>query len=215
MIYLFCGDDIKNKRKNYEEFISSIPKGLETFFINKNDFDKNHFENLYSSSGLFFNKCLVVLDNIFERDENLEFILNKLEYISKSGNDFVFLDGVLNKLSLDEFKKAKAEINVFELPKEKKEKFDNFLVANAFARKDKVLLWVYFRQAVNRGVIMEELIGVLFWKIKDMILRRDFSKFTEKELQNFITKISYLLPKARKEGDDAEAMFEKFLLEAF
>ena len=38
---------------------------------------------------------------------------------------------------LDKFKKARAEINVFELPKEKKEKFDNFLIANAFSSKDK------------------------------------------------------------------------------
>jgi len=48
-------------------------------------------------------------------------------------------------------KKARAELNVFELPKEKTEKFDNFLVANAFAQKDKQNLWIYFRQAMNRS----------------------------------------------------------------
>jgi len=194
MIYLFCGDDAKNKRENYENFITSISKDLEVFSINKNDFDKNQIESFYSGSGLFFNKCVVVFSNIFEREENLEFILNKLDLIASSQNDFIFLEGYLDKETIDKFKKARAEINVFELPKEKKEKFDNFLLANAFGNRDKLSLWIYFRQAVEKGVVMEELIGVLFWKAKDMILKKDFRKFKEQELNNFVTKISFILP---------------------
>jgi hypothetical protein len=135
--------------------------------------------------------------------------------MGNSGNIFVFLEGRLNKPVLDAFRKARAELNVFELPKEKKERFDNFLVANAFANKDKLHTWIYFRQAVDLGVVMEELIGVLFWKIKDMLLRKNFSKFSEEQLKNYVSKISYLLPEARKKGLDAESAFEQFLLEAF
>ena len=97
----------------------------------------------------------------------------------------------------------------------KKELFDNFLLANAFGQKDKLNLWVYFRMAVDRGVVMEELVGVLFWKAKDMILKKNFGKFSEPELKNFVAKLSYLLPEARKRGLDDEAVFEKFILEAF
>ena len=59
------------------------------------------------------------------------------------------------------------------------------------------------------------LTGVLFWKAKDMILKKNFGKFKEEEINNFANKLSYLLPEARKEGIDAESAFEKFLLEAF
>jgi hypothetical protein len=124
----------------------------------------------------------------------------------------------LNKATLDAFKKAgqkRLEIKSFELPKEKKEKFNNFLLANAFGAKDKLNLWIYFRQAMDKGVGMEELIGVLFWKIKDMILKKDFRKFSEMELKNSASRISYLLPQARKIGIDPEIAFEQFLLEAF
>jgi len=62
---------------------------------------------------------------------------------------------------------------------------------------------------------MEELIGVLFWKAKDMILKKDFRKFKEQELNNFVTKISFILPEARKNGLDAESVFEQFILDAF
>ena len=99
--------------------------------------------------------------------------------------------------------------------KEKKEKFNNFLLANAFGARHKLNLWIYFRQAVDRGVMMEELTGVLFWKVKDMLLNKNFSKFKEAELKKIASKLSYLLPEARKKGLDAEMAFEQFLLEAF
>jgi hypothetical protein len=215
MIYLFSGNDSNNKLKAYEKFIKSIPIGTETFSINRNNFDKMQIESLYSGSSLFSEKSSVLFSNIFEYEETRDFILEKLKLMGQSDNTFVFLEGKLNKPILDAFKKARAELNVFELPKEKLEKFDNFLVANAFSQKDKLNLWIYFRQAMDLGVGMEELIGVLFWKIKDMILKKNFGKFKESELKNFAAKLSYLLPEARKKGIDAESAFEKFLLEVF
>ena len=215
MLYLFSGDDAKSKIINYEKFIKSLPKEVEVFPVNRNDFDQVQIESFYSGSSLFSAKSAVIFSGILEYEETREFILEKLEPMGKSGNTFVFLEGRLNKPILDAFRKARAELNVFELPKEKKEKFDNFVVANAFANKDKLNTWIYFCQAVDVGVVMEELIGVLFWKIKDMLLKKNFSKFSEEQLKDYVSKISYLLPEARKKGLDAESAFEQFLLEAF
>ncbi len=215
MIYLFAGDDAKTKHASYEKFLKSLPKGIETFFIGKNDFNPMQMESFYSGAGLFFTKCAVVYTNIFEREETLDLVLEKLEFMEKSGNSFIFLEGKLNKPVLDAFKKARAELNIFELPKEKKEKFNSFLLAYAFEDRDKLNLWIYFRQAMDKGVGMEELIGILFWKAKDMILKKNFRKFKEEELKNFASKISYLLPESRKAGLDDESAFEQFLLKAF
>lgn len=221
MIYLFAGDDTKTKRSTYEKFVKSLPaqaglpKGMETFFIGKNDFNPMQMESFYSGAGLFFTQCAVVYENIFEREETLDFILKRLEFMGRSKNYFIFLEGKLNKPVLDAFKKARAELNIFELPKEKKEKFNSFLLAYAFEDRDKLNLWVHFRQAMDKGVGMEELIGILFWKAKDMILKKSFRKFSEDELKNFASKISYLLPESRKLGLDDESAFEQFLLKAF
>ena len=215
MIYLFAGDDVKNKHVGYEKFLKSAPKEVETFFINKNDFNPMQLESLYSGESLFFKKCIVVFSDIFENEDIKDFILEKLEFMERSKKSFIFLDGSLNKPITDAFKKARAELNIFELPKEKKEKYDNFLLAYDFERRDKLNLWIHFRQAMDVGVGMEELVGVLFWKAKDMILKKSFSKFKEEELRHFSEKLSYLLPEARKNDIDAEARFEEFLLEAF
>lgn len=192
-----------------------MPAGMETFFIGKNDFNPAQTESFYSGSGLFFTKCAVIFTNIFEKEETLEFVLNKLNLMGESVNNFVFLEGKLTKPILDAFKKARAEINVFELPKEKIYKFNNFLLADAFEQKDRLHLWIYFRQALEKGAVMEELIGILFWKVKDMILKKNFGKFSESELKNFTGRLSYLLPEARKKGLNAESVFERFLLDAF
>ena len=215
MLYLFSGDNVKEKNLSYEKFIKSLPPGMETFSVNGNDFNPTQIESFYSGSSLFSPISAVLFRDVLEREEVRDFILDKLNPMSQSDNSFIFVEGKLNKSVLDAFKKARAEINVSELPKEKKEKFDNFLVANAFSQKDKLNLWIYFRQAVDKGVGMEELIGVLFWKIKDMILKGNFSKFSEEQLRDFAARLSYLLPQARKKGVDAESAFEKFLLEAF
>ena len=215
MIYLFAGDDTENKLSAYEEFIKSVSKDTEILKFNRNDFNRDQIESFYSGSGLFSKKSLIVFSNFFEYEETRNFILEKLPLMSEGENSFLFLESKLNKVALDAFKKARAELNIFELPKMKKELFDNFLLANAFSMRDKLNLWIYFRQAVDRGVVMEELVGVLFWKIKDMLLKKNFTKFTENELKDFIVKLSYVLPEARKRGLDAESAFEQFLLEAF
>ena len=215
MIYLFSGDDAKNKILNYEQFIKSIPKDTETFFISRNSFNPIQIESFYSGASLFSVLSAVIFQEIFEHEETRDFVLEKLGLMGESVNTFIFLEGKLNKPTLDAFKKARAELNIFELPKEKKEKYDNFLVANAFANKDKLNTWIYFRQAVDIGVSLEEIVGVLFWKIKDMTLKKNFSKFSEKQLKNFASRLSYLLPEARKKGLDAESALEQFLLEAF
>lgn len=215
MIYLFAGDDTKNKHSSYEKFLKSMPSGMETFFVDRNDFNETQIESFYSGSSLFSALNTVVFKNVLEHEEVRDFILEKLELMGKSANSFIFLEGKLNKSILDNFKRARAEINVFELPKEKKERFNNFLLANAFEVRDKLNLWIYFRQAVDLGVSLEELTGVLFWKTKDMILKRNFHKFKEAELKNFIMRLSYLLPEARSSNRDAGGAFEHFLLEAF
>ncbi len=215
MIYLFAGDDSKRKNIALENFVKSLSFDMATFTISRNNFDKEQIESLYSGSSLFSSICSVVFSGILEREENKDFILDKLEMMSSSQNLFIFIEGKLNKIILDTFKTSRAELNVFELPKEAKEKFNNFLLADAFGNRDKLNLWIYYRQAVDKGVGLEELVGVLFWKMKDMVLKKNFNKFKEEEIIKLSSKLSYLLPEARKEGRDAETALETFLLETF
>ncbi len=213
MIYLFSGDDAESKKKAYDTLRSSSSRGVEFLEISRKDFDAMHLENLYSGAGLFTQKFFVTFVGVLESTEIQEFILEKLSFLQDSGNIFVFLEGKHPKAVLDSFKKAKAEVKTFEKLKEKTDTFNNFLLAEAFAKRDKLGLWIYFRQAMSYDVGLDALAGVLFWKIKDMILKKNFTKFSEKELQNFASRISTLLSEARGKGKDPEISFEQFILE--
>lgn len=215
MLYLFSGDDAKSKFLAYEKFIKSPPERMERFQINRNNFDAGELESFCSGSGLFFSACTVTFSDILESEKPRDFILKKLGPMAKSESLFIFLEGKLNKPVLDAFKKAGAESKIFELAKEKKDRFNTFLLANAFERKDKLNLWICYRQAVAAGVGMEELAGVLFWKIKDMILKNNIRAFSLEELKKFASRLSYVLPEARKSGKDPEVAFERFLLDIF
>ena len=222
MLYLFSGDDTKKKLASYEAFLAAHTKAKkeakETFFINKNDFDPVQLESFYSGASLFSAKSAVVFHDILAGEEESEFILPRLKEMAESENSFIFLEGKLGKPVLDAFKKVGAkenQLNIFEAPKERKEKFNSFVIANAFAQKDKFNTWLYFRQAVERGVALDELSGILFWKVKDMLFKRNFSKWKEEELKTLAGRISYLLPEARKKGPEAESAMEQFLLEVF
>ena|SRR3989344_5218657 len=112
-------------------------------------------------------------------------------------------------------REAEDKLTTFKLPSEKNEKFNSFLLANAFGGGDKLNLWIYFRLAIEKGVSLEELVGILFWKMKDMLIKKNFSKFSEAKLKDSASRLSYLLPEARKGGRDAESALEQFLLEVF
>lgn len=215
MIHLFAGEDTKKKLAAYEQFLKTLPKEMAIFFIDKNDFDFSQAESFYSGSGLFFAKCAVIFSYVFEQEEAEEFLLKNLEQIGKSENIFIFLEGKLKKSELDIFRASRAELNIFPISKGKDNTFNNFLLANDLEARDRLNLWIHFRQALDSGVKMEALAGILFWKAKDLLLRKNFSKFKEVELKNFTSKVSYLLPEARRKGLDDESAFEQFLLEAF
>ena len=94
-------------------------------------------ESFYSGSGLFFKKSAVIFSDILESAETRDFILKNLELMANSGNSFIFREGKLNKPIVDAFKKALEKrsdikgaqgptLNIFELPKAKKEKFKEF-----------------------------------------------------------------------------------------
>lgn len=215
MIFLFYGDDTDRKHKGYAAFLKSISPETEKFFFGKRVLDKNFFENFFSGQGLFFKKCAVIFSGVSEAGDFYQFVLKNISTLSSSPNLFVFLEGEMDKNDLDIFKESGAEINFFPLSKQKKEKYNNFLLADAFASRDRFHLWLFFRQAVDLGVSLEELTGVLFWKVKDMILKKNFSKVKEGELKKILVELPFLLLQSRKEGRDAEAVLERFLLKIF
>src|SRR3989344_1023329 len=124
MIYLFAGDNEDKKLSAYESFLSSLPGNIEIFSFSRDNFNQMQIESLYSGAGLFFDQSAAIFSGVLEREDTVSFIQEKLPLMGESENYFIFLEGKLSKPVIDQFKKARAEVNVFEQVKEKKEQFN-------------------------------------------------------------------------------------------
>lgn len=213
MLYLFTGDDLERKNIAITKFIEALPEELPRFYIERGNWNPFQLESLYSTPGLFFKKSTTILTSLFDHEEAREFVLEKLEALANSQNIFIVKEGPLKKAITDQFKKVRAKIEVFEKEKDRKEKFNTFLLANSLGDRDKLHLWLNFRAAIATDVSLEELTGVLFWKVKDMLLKKNFGKYKKEELEKILMELSFLLPQARSAGRDAESALEEFLLE--
>ena len=209
-------ESLKNKDFKTRNPENSKSSNTEKFFFSDRNFNKDQIKMLISGGGLFSKKTVVIIENSLEKEETKDFILKNLQDMADSPNDFVFIEDKQQKAVLDEFIEKGAEVNRFEVDHKAEERkhFNVFALADAFSTRNKLLLWMLFRQALEKEIPLEELAGVLFWKAKDMLLKKSYGKYSEKELQDFASTISYLLPKARKEGKDAETAFEQFLLDS-
>jgi len=239
MLYLFYGFDNEKKRKAIESLVSKLfdNSKLETelFIMNDIDFDKNKIETLIITAGLFKDKIIVILENILEEKEHESYVLDKIKEFSSSLNVFIIIANVISKKIVDKFTKYATEVNCFELSKNSitKNTFNIFSLTDAFGRRDKKGLWILFQKALSSEIVPEEILQILFWQTKMMILSKtensesnrginpfvlkkssSFTRnFTEDELSKISSKLVSIFHQNRTETRDLNIDIEKLILE--
>src|SRR3989344_6587563 len=188
MLYLLHGTDINKKQKERIKILDLLSKKFtNTEKVSFGDvvFDITNIESLISSQGLFGKRFLVSFDHVLENENIADVLLERLLRMSESENIFIFSENKILKEILKKFEKTGAEIQEFPLLK-KTEKENVFAIANALERKNKKEIWIIFNKLTNSGIPSEKILGILFWKTKDMMLRRNLSvggqKFSEAKL---------------------------------
>ena len=88
---------------------------------------------------------------------------------------------------------------------------NTFSIADAFAKGNKIEAWTLYRRAIELGVEPEAISGMLFWKIKTMILNGN-KVFSIKELQNQSKNIVSLYHNSHKGNCDFVVGLEQFIL---
>lgn len=215
MLYLFTSEDADRRRAAADALVAGLARGTDIVRMNRESFSPEDIENLLGGAGLFAEQSAAVLSEAFELAAARDFLLARLDRMATSPNNFIFIEPKLLKPVLDAFRAAGARVAAFDKGKERKERFNSFALANSLAVRDRFGLWLGFRQALRAGVSTDELAGVLFWKAKDMLLKRSYGKFTEAELVRLAGSFSSLLAEARSRSAEEEESLERFLLEAF
>ncbi len=203
MIYILVGSDIKKRN----EFIKKISHKLETFFLSASQATEAEVNNYSENVSLFGDSPVIVVENILSEGK----VILDLKKLADSETTFIFLE---DKMLVSEEKKYKkfATVERFEIKEAKKiPSLNTFDIANAFARKDKVTSWMLYREAIEAGVAPEAISGILFWKIKTMILNSD-RNFKREELVHQTSELVSLYHQAHKGERDFTVGLEQFIL---
>lgn len=206
MIYILSGSDIHNKNIYTKELTNK----KEIFFVSSGEINKNLIMSYATNISLFNESPVVVIENIFKK-EDMTFSSSELAYLKESKTIFVFQE---DKLLLSDQKKYQkyGEIKIFEEKKKNiNQKFNIFSLTDAFANRDKITTWILYHKGIEEGVEPEAIAGVLFWKIKTMILNGN-RFFSKEELKNNSSLIVYLYHKAHRGEFDFYIGIEQFIL---
>lgn len=235
MLYFLYGTDTHKARAKLHELLDTLAKkrpDSEVFKITSENWSEGQFEELLTSQGLFDQKYIVVLDNLFEKKDAKEFILERVEETKEAEHVFLILEGKTDAATLKKIEKVAAKAQEFVKAEGKKEAFNIFSITDKLVQKDKKHLWISYIDLLQKGAGAEEIHGILFWQVKNMLLasKADSQKdtglspfvyknaltgarnFTEEELSQMSTDLVYMTHRVRSGEGDMEVMVEKWML---
>lgn len=206
MIYILSGNDTKKKNA----YLKKLYKDSQPIFVPEINATKEMLLDYAMERSLFGESTTVVFENILKR-EDFSLPPEELSKLKDSKTAVVFLEEKL--LAVDSKKYIKyATIEDFSTQIVKQApKINMFSIADAFARRDKINTWILYRDAVALGTQPEEISGIIFWKIKTMILNGT-KAFSQDELKNQSSELVSLYHKAHRGESDFIIGLEQFIL---
>lgn len=205
MIHVVYGNDLDEK----SIYIKNQTSGSSVVRIPSNHLSLDLLSNYAEQNSLFQEEVSVLLENPIS-ESSVVFDKEILERLKDSATLFIFTEDALLAEELKKYKKYAENIEKFEIVKvEKKE--NPFILANLFGSRDKTGTWSVYRKLVEKGSGGESLAGMLFWKVKSLILSGS-DKFTEDELKKQSSELVDIYHKSHLGLLDMDIALEQFIL---
>lgn len=173
MLYFIYGTDSHKARAKLHELLNLAKKKrpeAELFKITTENWSEGQLDELLVSRGLFEQKYTVVLDNLFEKKDIKAYVLEKLKEMKESEQIFLMLEAGVDSASLKKIEKHAEKVQEFVKSEGKKSDFNIFGITDGLLQRDKKKLWVSYLDSIKKGSAPEEIHGIFFWQIKNMIL---------------------------------------------
>lgn len=206
MIYLLSGNDTKKKNA----YLKKLYKNDVPLFVPTAGLKKEMLFDFAQTRSLFGETQIIVIENIL-KEGNIKLSQEDIVFLKNSETIFIFLE---EKILAPEIKRYKKEATIedFNMEETKKAtKLNVFGIADSFSKRDKIGTWVLYREAVSLGVSPEEISGIIFWKIKTMILNGT-KAFTLDELKRNSSELVSLYHRSHKGECDFVISLEQFIL---
>jgi hypothetical protein len=213
VIYIFTGSDFGKAAEKAASTLRSLrEKKPDASIISvSEELTPALIDELVGGQGLFERKIVASFEHVFDDAEAFETIADRLSELKESENIFLFKEGTLPKKVRAAAEKHAEKIWEFTTV-EKQEKFSDFALADAVGKRDRKGAWVLLIEAYARGAAPEALHGMLFWKLKTLLLQKTFRAFTENELRAQIKTLVALYHEARRGKGELTEKLEAFVL---
>jgi DNA polymerase III delta subunit len=175
MLYVFHGTDTKTSVEKAHALVNSLrAKRPDASFqkIEADVWDRTIVESHLGGQGLFSSKYIVLLDRVTENADAKELLAELVPAMQESTNIFIVLEGKLNAELKRAVEKSAEKAVVCDIKAvdaaEKADGFNIFGIAGALASKDAFKAWKMYREAIDSGTAVENILGILFWKAKSI-----------------------------------------------
>ncbi len=224
MIYFFVGERKKRKKAIEKKIIeNNFPLEKKEFFSPEDFKEKDFYDLIRLNNGLFDEKRIYIIENMAQKIP-LRQILS--DYQTSDHLIFFSEEKLLKKEELL-IKKAGIPIISFSNSLQRKDT-EIFQLADYLGQRKKKELWLLWRKLTEKGISAEEIHGVLFWAIKNLILikhrdtaslnpylvkkNKNYAKnFTQKELEEKLFKLIKIYHE-RNSFSSLSVEIEKFIL---
>jgi DNA polymerase III delta subunit len=182
MLYLFHGTDTQTSANKARALVKSLRvKRPDASFVEMgaDDFSESAIQGHAGGQGLFAPKYLIFLDRVTENAEAKDRVADLAEIMQESDNIFILLEGKLNAELKRGLEKHAEKTVVSDMKKDTADakKFNVFALADALGSRESGRAWALYRQAIDAGQETEAIIGMLFWKVKTMIIAGTSGKY--------------------------------------
>jgi hypothetical protein len=206
MIILISSDQKDFRKTHIAKTLSETPESEVIFFDdtygNVLDLEQYIFPSLFSIS-------MPIIHLKFVINENVSLITTDLlKKLASSPTIFLFEEMVTPASIVTLFKKSGGLLHIDDKKPVVKKDSNIFSVTNIITNKDKKTRWLAYQKAISEYEI-EAIVGILYWKIKDLISK---SKNDKEYFQNLYTKMLMAHKDAWQRNVPLELTIEKVLL---
>jgi len=215
MIYFLHGTDIEKGRAKAQELVNSLLKkkpDASFFKMSAENFDFARLQEYAAGQGLFESKYIIFLDRLCEDKKIKDDYISYAPDLAESANIFIILEGKLDKATSGKIEKKAEKTQEFVLPEKKKEEYNAFALADAVAKRDRKAAWILYRKAIGKGEAPEALHGMMFWKVKTMLMNSYPGPYDKEELHALAEKCVTVYHEARRGRHELETAMESLLL---
>lgn len=235
MIYFIYGNNRKNVFAKSRELVKTMrtkKPDASVVEVSERTWAPGILNQAIGGQGLFENRYIVIVDRVLDNKEIKEEIMSSLSEMKDSDNVFIWHEYEISPSDLKKIERASEKVQKCIEEFAERDHFNIFSLGDLLGKRDKKNLWVAYRDALSRGVPVEEIHGTLFWQIKNIILAKNISNakdagmkpfpyskakkyagnFSEKKVVEISEDMVFSLHESRRGKTELETALEKILL---